>query len=78
MEQTQRLELKNQALLEKISSLTTNYENQIADLRVEMTVLSQDLNSTREELLSVGTRLAEAEAAANAVSEEEAPADEQE
>lgn len=78
MEQTQRLELKNQALLEKISSLTTNYENQIADLRVEMTVLAQDLNSTREELLSVGTRLAEAEAAANAVSEEEAPADEQE
>ena len=33
-----RKDLKIQALLEKISSLTTQYENQIADLRVELTI----------------------------------------
>lgn len=33
-----RKELKIQALLEKISSLTTNYENQVADLRVSLTI----------------------------------------
>lgn len=36
-----RNELKIQALLEKISSLTANYENQVADYRVEITLLSQ-------------------------------------
>jgi len=30
--------LKIQALLEKVSSLTTQYENQVADLRVELTI----------------------------------------
>ena len=42
-ERLQRSEWKNQALLEKISSLTTNYENQVADLRVEVTLLSNKL-----------------------------------
>lgn len=37
-----RKDLKIQALLEKISSLTTNYENQVADLRVELTISEQD------------------------------------
>jgi hypothetical protein len=54
-----RNELKVQALLEKISTLTTNYENQIADLRVEITLVGQQLQETQEQL-------------ANAVSEEEA------
>lgn len=38
-------DLKSQALLEKISSLVTNYENQIADLRVELTVSNQELEA---------------------------------
>lgn len=33
-----RHELKNQALLEKISNMTAQYENQIADLRVALTI----------------------------------------
>lgn len=37
-EQVDRKDLKVQALLEKISNLTTQYENQVADLRVELTV----------------------------------------
>jgi hypothetical protein len=36
-----RNELKIQALLEKISNLTANYENQVADYRVEITFLTQ-------------------------------------
>lgn len=36
-----RNELKIQALLEKISSLTAQYENQAADYRVEITFLTQ-------------------------------------
>lgn len=36
-------QLKIQALLEKISNLTTNYENQIADLRVDLTMTTQEL-----------------------------------
>lgn len=45
-----RNELKVQALLEKISNLTTNYENQIADMRVDYTLLSQDRDQLREQL----------------------------
>ena len=40
-------QLKVQALLEKVSSLTMNYENQLADARVELTIVSQE----RDELL---------------------------
>lgn len=43
-----RNELKVQALLEKISSLTANYENQVADLRVEVTIVTHE----RDELLA--------------------------
>jgi uncharacterized protein YeeX (DUF496 family) len=38
-----RKDLKVQALLENISNLTTQYENKIADLRVELTETSQQL-----------------------------------
>lgn len=41
--------LKNQALVESISNLTANYENKIADLRVEITVLSQRLQQLEQE-----------------------------
>lgn len=43
-----RKDLKIQALLEKVSSLTTNYENQVADLRVEVTMLSQALQEAQQ------------------------------
>lgn len=36
----QRSQLKVQALVEKISELTSNYENQCADYRVDITLLS--------------------------------------
>lgn len=36
-----RKDLKVQALLERVSSLTTEYENKVADLRVELTVSEQ-------------------------------------
>lgn len=43
------MDLKAQALLERISSLTMQYENQIADLRVELTRVSEELNSLRSQ-----------------------------
>lgn len=42
--QLDRKDLKIQALLEKIGSLTGNYENQLADFRVEYTLLEQKYN----------------------------------
>ena len=44
MTETQKLELKVQALLEKLSTL----ENQVADLRVELTVVSQERDELKE------------------------------
>lgn len=44
-----KAELKNQALLEKISQLTTNYENQAAEYRVEVTILNQQVKELQEE-----------------------------
>lgn len=70
MDNTQRLELKNQALLEKVSSLTTNYENQVADLRVEVTLLTHELQNTQKELASAVERLNAATEGENEVSEE--------
>lgn len=49
-----RNELKIQALLEKVSSLTANYENQVADLRVELTLVSKELAEKKAELESKG------------------------
>lgn len=68
-----RNELKVQALLEKISSLTTGYENQVADLRVEITMLSNELQHTQQELASAVEKLS---GETDEVSEE-APAEEQ-
>lgn len=42
-----RKDLKIQALLEKVSNLTAQYENQVADLRVEVTLLSAELQEAR-------------------------------
>ena len=42
-----RNELKVQALLEKISNLTAQYENQVADFRVELTMLNQENEQLR-------------------------------
>lgn len=44
--------LKIQALKESISNLVANYEEKIADLRVEITVLSQRLQQAEQELQS--------------------------
>lgn len=61
VQQMDRKELKIQALLEKVASLTAQYENQVADLRVDLTVVSQELQS--------------AHAAAAEANETEAPAE---
>jgi hypothetical protein len=47
---TDRKDLKIQALLEKIGSLTTQYENQVAEMRVDLTLLSNDRDQLREQL----------------------------
>ncbi|HUC20203.1 MAG TPA: hypothetical protein VMR98_01770 [Candidatus Polarisedimenticolaceae bacterium] len=44
-----RKDLKIQALLEKVSSLTMNYENQVSDLRVEVTLLTDVLRELQEQ-----------------------------
>lgn len=54
-------ELKVQALLEKISTLTTQYENQVADLRVELTLTSQERDSLKFEVEQLRTEHVEAE-----------------
>lgn len=45
-------DLKIQALLERISNLTATYENQVADLRVALTV-SEQVREQQEEILNV-------------------------
>ena len=60
-----RKDLKIQALLQKISILTTQYESQDADRRVSITELSQENESLRK-------RIAELEAA-NVVEEKTSP-----
>lgn len=44
-----RKDLKIQALLEKVSSLTSNYENVQADHRVEITLLTQRVEELERE-----------------------------
>lgn len=41
-------ELKSAGLLERITSLTAKYENEIADLRVELTLLNEENVRLRE------------------------------
>lgn len=45
-----RKDLKIQALLEKIATLTQSYENQVADLRVAITVSEQSLKESQDEI----------------------------
>jgi hypothetical protein len=45
-----RKDLKIQALLEKVSSLVTNYENTIADLRVNITLAEQENQSLVQQI----------------------------
>ena len=45
-----RKDLKIQALLEKVSTLTTQYENQIADLRVELTISENEREALAKEV----------------------------
>lgn len=42
-------ELKETALLESISRLTSEYENKIADLRVALTQAAQEVTTLRQE-----------------------------
>jgi uncharacterized protein YeeX (DUF496 family) len=51
-EQYDRKELKNQALLEKISNMTAQYENQVADLRVELTIAQHEKQQLEAQLNS--------------------------
>ena len=53
-------ELKIQALLERVSSLTAQYENQVADLRVELTMVSQTRDQLQLELDSIRNENVEA------------------
>jgi len=45
-----RNELKVKALLERVSVLTSQYENQDADRRVEITVLTQQVQDLQREV----------------------------
>lgn len=57
-----RNELKVQALLEKISTLTTQYENQVAELRIDLTLLAESNRELLENKEALETRVAELEA----------------
>jgi uncharacterized coiled-coil DUF342 family protein len=43
-------ELKERALIERISQIVAEYENQAAEYRVALTELSQERDSLREQL----------------------------
>lgn len=59
----QKSNLKNQALLEKISTLVAQYENQVADLRVQLTLQEHDnkevVNSLNSEVDTLRYALSE-------------------
>jgi hypothetical protein len=48
--EVQKLNLKIQALGESFSSKAVQYENQIADLRVELTLVSNELEDAKKRL----------------------------
>lgn len=53
-----RNELKVMALRERVAQLTAEYEDKVADLRVELTIVSQelaDLKGDSDESLEEGT-----------------------
>lgn len=45
-----RHQLKNQALVERVSQLAAQYENQAADYRVEITLLTSEIEQLRAQL----------------------------
>jgi hypothetical protein len=49
-QQVDQKDLKIQALLERVSNLTAQYENQIADYRVELTVVSTQLEQANAKI----------------------------
>jgi len=62
-----RKDLKIQALLEKVSILSREKENEIADLRVELTVMNQQAEQIINDLRG---KVAELEASDGSVPEE--------
>lgn len=56
MDNTQKLELKIQALRESLANKTAQYEDQIADLRVEITLKEQQLQEFYEQLQDAQAR----------------------
>lgn len=44
-----RKDLKIQALMERIAQLTAEYENKVAELRIEVTYLSAELEEYKKE-----------------------------
>lgn len=73
MVDSKKQELKIRALLEKISSLTTNYENQVADLRVELTLVTEQLEQLAQQMEEM--RAVDEERALMAQEREEASSD---
>ena len=51
MEEVQKLQLKIQALGESFSNKAVQYENQIADLRVELTLAVNELEELRKQTI---------------------------
>jgi uncharacterized protein YeeX (DUF496 family) len=49
-QQVDQKDLKIQALLERVSNLTAQYENQVADYRVELTVVSTQLEQANAKI----------------------------
>ena len=50
MSNSNREELKNRALTERIGALTARYEDEMAGIRVDVTILVDSLNKKIEEL----------------------------
>jgi predicted nucleic acid-binding Zn-ribbon protein len=49
-EELERLKLKVMALRERVANITAEQEDKVADLRVELTLVSQERDSLREQL----------------------------
>jgi hypothetical protein len=45
-----RKDLKIEALLQRITTLTAQYENQVADLRVELTLTTRELEEIKDSI----------------------------
>lgn len=53
-------DLKYQGLLERVAKLTARYEDEIADLRVELTNMSRELDETKNKVDMLNGMLEEA------------------